>query len=436
MIRHSKILKRIAAALNIFLLLSFFSPFVSFASAGPKVEVGSPTVIGTPSFETYKGTQNSFQHLSGSKTEDLKKDEKKPSKTSSKQSTDAKSSGKNSGDSKKSTKSTGGIAAYNWEVPAGDTSYQAHFGVQDIRENSATVGGAQISNKNQFNVGALGQVNGHAKFNQDGALVDIGGGAHGFAGIRNSNTTTVKSVAGTSKATVTASAGAEGGAIGKLYVGNKGIEASGDIGGRIGAWVDVSASHDFEVDGQNLGGVGFTGGAGIGLAAGVGGGLALRSDKVGLSFSLAVGPLKGGFSFYVNPEGIAKVLEKRLPAPVMNFARKVYNTHMAIGGKFRDIAMKGLTNVANFIKNPFGMIQVGMSSFFLNMKNAAAAAASGFLNGLSRALGGVGGSSSKPVGNVAAALGKAAPPAPVGFIQKVVNAVSRGVGVVRSWLGI
>ena len=429
MICSSKKLKKIAVILNFFLILSVFSPFINFAiaqeqDAQKKIELNDPKTqfINKPSLNTL----NSFKNLSGSSSNEIK-DQKPQTKASSKGTVDSKSTGKNSGSSSKILKGTGGVA-YNWQAPAGDAVVKGNLGIQDIRENKATIGGAEITNKNQFNAGVMGQANGHAKFNKDGDLVDLGGGVHGFAGVRNSNTTTIRSAAGTTTTTVTGMAGAEGGAVGTLYVGKKGIEASGEIGGRIGAWVDASVGHNFEVDGQSVGGINFSGGAGVGLAAGIGGGLAFRTDKVGLGFSVALGPLKGGFSFYINPEGIAKVLEKRLPPAVTNFVKNTANMYKILGGKFKDMAIKGANLIVDAIKNPVGMIQVGMSAYFIALKKAreaAAAAAANFINGAKNTIISAGNTVTQTATNTIQQS--------VGIIQRIVNAATSAYNTIKSW---
>lgn len=462
MIRYLGKFKKIAVILNVFLILSLFSPFINFAIAQQeeqksKINISAPKiqVFTAPNLNVYKGNlkregvagedkgkeglkksvqdfkdsanpkkqydsiKNSFGNLSGSGSDDIK--EQKPQ---------SKASGQGTVDSGKKTSSRvgGNTAAYNWQSSAGDAVVEGHFGFEDIRETNAAVGGALITNKNQFNAGAMWKANGHAEFNKGGTLVDMGGGVHGFVGVRNSNTTTIKSSAGTTTATVTTAAGAEGGATGTFYAGEKGLEASGEIGGRIGAWVDASASHNFEVDGQSVGGISFTGGAGLGLAAGVGGGFALRTDKVGLGFSVALGPLKGGFSFYINPLGIKNVLEKRMPPAVREFAKNTVNFFRAADGKFKEMVKNGAVNLAkNISKTPaFKLIQVGMSTYYLNIKKAAEIAQH------------VGNSVVKNLGQtgqqVASAAATVAQPA-IGFVQRVVNAVTGAANAVRKFLG-
>lgn len=472
MMANAKILKTTAKLLLIAFFVSLFSPFAvpSAAQEKPKkpvVEVSAPGVIPViekPGFQTYKGTlgregvksedkgrealknnarefkdsvdpkkqynsiKNSFGNLSGSSKDEVK-DQKTQPKTSSKDATDQGKKGL--------SKAGGNVAAYNWQSEAGDAVVEGNFGPQDIRESRALIGGADITNRNQFNAGAMWKANGHAKFNRDGALVDMGGGIHGFVGVRNTNTTTIKSAAGTTTATVTTAAGAEGGAVGKLYAGEKGLEVSADVGGRIGTWVDASVAHNFEVDGQSVGGISFNGGAGAGLAAGLSGGFAMRTDKVGLSFGVALGPLKGGFSFYVNPVAIKSVIEKRLPPKMREAFGRAAQTLGAVRGRFEEMARNGAMLAQDLVKDPGKtLVRVGMSVQYLALKKAAEAAAN--LRTIGNAV--YRGVSSHPAGkavtsavnSVANNAASAVKPA-VGIIQRIVGAAQGAFNAVKGF---
>lgn len=178
---------------------------------------------------------------------------------------------------------------------------------------STYLGGAgQVSVNNTLTAGGVVSGEGNASWLTDTALVDASGNVSATVGVLN--TTTVRNDIdlgggfGTNQtAVLEVGAGAQARANGTLYAGQNGLEVSGGATARVGAWADASGSTSAQYRGQNLFTAEGSAGAGLGLGAGAEGGVAFRSDRVGFSAQVTVGPVTLGGGVYVNPVAMGQV---------------------------------------------------------------------------------------------------------------------------------
>ena len=161
-------------------------------------------------------------------------------------------------------------------------------------------------------LGAWANATGNVKMMKDGAVIDAKGEAKVGVGFKSENkgevVTDIAGGVGTkTSGKLDVMAGAEASAKGTAYAGKNGIELSGKLGARCGAWVDGSVNHAVQYKGNDLFGVGAGGGVGAGLGAGVEGGFSFKANKIGIQdVGFTLGPVKVKATFYVNPVGIAE----------------------------------------------------------------------------------------------------------------------------------
>jgi hypothetical protein len=173
-------------------------------------------------------------------------------------------------------------------------------------------GAGKLTASNTTGLGVMAHGEGNAKWMTGDAVVDAKAKVNVVAGAYS--TTTVKNTMdlgggfGSSQtAVIDGMAGAQARANGTLYAGKNGLEASGGAEARVGAWVDAKGSASTQYKGQNLFTAEGSAGAGLGVGAGVKGGAAFRTDKVGFSAQVTLGPVKLGGGLYVNPVAMTQL---------------------------------------------------------------------------------------------------------------------------------